>query len=108
MLNLQCQAHVHLLVRATSEQFLPAEATFRVGLASDSQWLQPMLVLAVHWWPTPVIVGGLLVVAIVGSPHPWAPPQVHPIRRAPNQGAPIPCARLYEHLVLLTTIMATF
>ena len=37
-----------------------AWATFRIGLASENHWLQPMLVLIVHWWPTPVIVGGLL------------------------------------------------
>ena len=30
------------------EWFLPTRATFRVGLASESHWLQPMLVLIVH------------------------------------------------------------
>ena len=29
--------------------------------ASESHWLQLVLVLTVHWWPTPVSVGGLLV-----------------------------------------------
>ena len=33
------------------EQFPPARATFRSGLASESQWLQPLLVLTVRWWP---------------------------------------------------------
>ena len=52
-------AHPHLLMRATSERFLPAGATFRVGLASENHWLQQVLVLTVHWWPAPVSVGGL-------------------------------------------------
>ena len=52
-------AHPHLLVRATSERFLPARGTFRVRLASESHWLQPVLVLTIHWRPTPVSVGGL-------------------------------------------------
>jgi hypothetical protein len=34
-------AHPHLLVRATSEQFLPTWSTFRHGLASESHWLEP-------------------------------------------------------------------
>ena len=37
--------HAHLLVRATRERFLPAGGTFGVGLASESHWLQAMLVL---------------------------------------------------------------
>ena len=36
----------HLLVLATSEQFLPAGGTFRAILASESHWLQPVLVLS--------------------------------------------------------------
>ena len=44
-------AHPHLLVRATSEQFLPARATFRSVLASESHWLQPMLVLTILGGP---------------------------------------------------------
>jgi hypothetical protein len=52
-------AHPHLLMRATSEWFLPAWSTFKHDLASESHWLQPMLVLTVHWWPTLVSVGGL-------------------------------------------------
>ena len=48
-------------MRVTSERFLLAGGTFGVGLASKSQWLQPVPVLTVHWWPTPVSVGGLLV-----------------------------------------------
>jgi hypothetical protein len=47
----------HLLVLATSEQFLPVGGTFRVILASESHWLQPVLVLSVHWWLTPTGVG---------------------------------------------------
>ena len=54
-------AHPHLLVRATSKRFLQARATFRSVLASESHWLQPVLVLTVHWWPAPVSVGGLLM-----------------------------------------------
>ena len=54
-------AHPTLLVRATSERILPGGVTLRVGLASESQWLQLVLVLTVHWWFTPVCVGGLLV-----------------------------------------------
>ena len=47
----------HLLLMVTSERFLPAGDTFRVILASESHWLQPMLVLSVHWWPgTPASV----------------------------------------------------
>jgi hypothetical protein len=42
-------AHPHLLVQATSERFLPAWGTFRVGLASESHWLQPVLILTIHW-----------------------------------------------------------
>jgi len=43
----------HLVVLATNEQFLPTWDTFRAILANESHWLQPMLVLSVHWWPTP-------------------------------------------------------
>ena len=50
----------HILVRTTNEWFLPAGATFRAGSASENQRLQLMLVVAVHWWPAPVCVGGLL------------------------------------------------
>ena len=52
-------AHPHLLVRATNERFLSTRATFKSVLASESHWLQPMLVLIVRWWPAPVSVGGL-------------------------------------------------
>jgi hypothetical protein len=51
----------HMLVLATSEQFLLARGTFRVILASESHWLQPMLVLSVRWWPTPTGVGRVLL-----------------------------------------------
>ena len=44
-------ARPHLLVRATTERFPPARATFRSVLASESHWLQPLLVLTVRWWP---------------------------------------------------------
>ena len=43
-------ARPHLLVRTTSERFPPAKATFRSVLASESHWLQPLLVLTVRWW----------------------------------------------------------
>ena len=52
----------HLLVLVTSERFLPTWGTFRTILASESHWLQPVLVLSVHWWPTPVDVGRVLFV----------------------------------------------
>jgi hypothetical protein len=51
----------HMLVRATSEGFLPARGTFRVILASESHWLQPVLVLSIHWWPPPTGVGRVWV-----------------------------------------------
>ena len=35
-------------------------ATFRSVLATESHWLQPLLVLTVRWSPAPVSVGGLL------------------------------------------------
>ena len=50
-----CIAHPHLMVWATSERFLPTLvgwAIFRVGLASESDWLQPV-------WYSPFI----------GDPH---------------------------------------
>ena len=46
----------HMLVLATNEQFLPAWSIFRAILASESHWLQPMLILSVHWWPAPARV----------------------------------------------------
>jgi hypothetical protein len=49
-----------MLVRATNERFLPAWGTFRAILASESHWLQPELVLSVHWWPAPAGVGSVL------------------------------------------------
>jgi len=39
----------HLLVRATNERFLSSGDTFRASLASESHWLQPVMVLSVHW-----------------------------------------------------------
>ena len=51
----------HLLVLATSERFLPTWGTFRAMLASESHWLQPMLVLSIHCWPTPACVGRVSV-----------------------------------------------
>jgi len=30
---------------------------FRAILASESHWLQRVLVLSVHWWPAPAGVG---------------------------------------------------
>ena len=51
--------HPYLLMRATSERFLPVGATFRVGLTSESHWLQLVLVSTVHWWPILVSVVGL-------------------------------------------------
>jgi hypothetical protein len=37
-----------MLVLAINQQFLPAEGSFRAILASESHWLQPMLVLSVQ------------------------------------------------------------
>ena len=42
------KAHSHLLVRAINERFVPARVTFRSVLASESHWLQPMLVLTLR------------------------------------------------------------
>jgi len=50
----------HLLVCATNERFPPAGGTFRAILASESHWLQPVLVLSIHWWPAPAGVGNVL------------------------------------------------
>ena len=49
---------------AASKRFLPAGGTFRTILTSESHSLQPVLVLSVHWWPTPVSVGGLLELSL--------------------------------------------
>ena len=51
ILQLKRITHPQLLVHATSERFLQARATFRSYLASESHWLQPLLVLADCWWP---------------------------------------------------------
>jgi hypothetical protein len=54
-MHIICHPSSHLLVQSTSDQFLPAWATFRTGttfkagLASESHWMQPMLVLTVDW-----------------------------------------------------------
>jgi hypothetical protein len=50
----------HLLVLATNERCLPTRGIFEAILASESHWLQPVLVLSVHWWPSPVGVGWVL------------------------------------------------
>ena len=50
-------ARPHLLVRATSERFPPARATFRSVLASESHCLQPLLVLTVRWWASTSVCG---------------------------------------------------
>ena len=39
----------HLIGRATSERFLQAWTAFRADLDIESHWLQPVLVLTVHW-----------------------------------------------------------
>ena len=41
-------AHPHILVRATSERFLLAWVTLRVGSTSKTHWLQLVLALTVH------------------------------------------------------------
>ena len=55
----QLIAHPYILVQVTNERFLPARATFKPGSATESHWLQSVLVLTIHWWPAPVCVGGL-------------------------------------------------
>jgi hypothetical protein len=50
----------HMLVWATSEQFLSAGGIFRAILTSESHWLQPVLVLSFHWWAAPAGVGSVL------------------------------------------------
>ena len=50
-------AHPHLLVWATSERFPLTRAVFRSALASESHWLQPLLVFTVHWWPDTSLCG---------------------------------------------------
>jgi hypothetical protein len=62
-------AHLHLVVWATSERFPQVKATFRVGLANESHWLQPVLVGNIHWWIAPVNVGGLLYEIVASSNH---------------------------------------
>jgi hypothetical protein len=51
----------HLLVLATCERFLPTWGTFRAILASESHWLQRVLVLSIRWGPTPACVGRVLL-----------------------------------------------
>ena len=58
-MNGEYQHWLQPMVRATSELFLPTRATFRSNLASESYWLQPVLVITVRWWSAPVSVGGL-------------------------------------------------
>ena len=53
----------HLMVHATNERSLSTRGTFRTSLTSESHWLQLVLVLFVHWWSTPISVGGLWVVS---------------------------------------------
>ena len=48
ILQIQLIGHPLLLVLATSERFLPTWAIFKISLASENHWLQPMLVLIVH------------------------------------------------------------
>jgi hypothetical protein len=55
----------HMLVWVISERFLPTGGTFRAILASESHWLQPMLVLSIHWWPATASMGNVLDVEIV-------------------------------------------
>ena len=43
----------------TSERFLLAGGNFRAIVASESHWLQLVLVSTVHWWPILVSVVGL-------------------------------------------------
>ena len=50
----------HLLVLATNERFPPARGTFIKSYFSQwepPEWLQPVLVLSVHWWPAWAGVG---------------------------------------------------
>ena len=58
--DVEVKASPHLLVLTISERFLPAECTFRAILANESHWLQLVLVLSIHWWPTPAGMGRVL------------------------------------------------
>jgi hypothetical protein len=57
----------HLLVLTTSERFLSAGGTFRANLASESHWLQPVLVHSVYWWLAPAGVGRVLITKLETS-----------------------------------------
>ena len=57
------------MVWATNERFLPVGFTFGFDLACERCWLQPVVVLTVRWWPTPVSVGGLLANPNRGCSH---------------------------------------
>jgi hypothetical protein len=60
------------MVANTSERFLPARGIFRAILAIESHWLQPLMVLFVRWWPTPVGVGRVLHSTNLRGPfHAW-------------------------------------
>ena len=44
-------AHPHFTGAGYQRTISPTRANFRTGLVSESHWLQPLLVLTVHWWP---------------------------------------------------------
>ena len=63
-----------MLVLATNEQFLVAGGIFRAILANESHWLQPVLVLSVHWWLALTGVGRVLVLpSPTGYMMVWSP-----------------------------------
>ena len=52
---------------ATNERFLLARGTFGAILASESHWLQLVLILYVRWWPTMAGVGRILLVQAINE-----------------------------------------
>ena len=70
-----------MLVLATNERFLPTGGTFEAILASESHWLQPILVLSVHWWPTRAGLGRVLDSKIHSIS--LTPPTTHVMPRPP-------------------------
>jgi hypothetical protein len=55
------------------------QGSFKIGLASENHWSQPMMALTVQWWPTPVSVGGLFMLILINS---WFESKPMPISAA--------------------------
>ena len=54
-------AHPHLLVWVIGERWVLAVVATNGSRRLNQLWKRPMMVGIVHWWPTPVSVGGLYV-----------------------------------------------